>query len=557
MRLYQLIKNDLIINFSSFSRLLLNAIPQFNGYIESSRFKHNINYPLNKLSLSAGLPHFSTEYMRCWGRDTFIAFKGLFLIPGLFNEAKAILINFASVMRHGLIPNLLDSGINSRYNARDATWFFMKSVVDYVEMSNDYKIFEFDVNMVFLSDDYKFLSDDYNEHNNKKNKNEKKIMKLSDIVHEILQKHAQGINFREWRAGKQIDEQMTDEGFNIKIYLNEENGFIYGGNKFNCGTWMDKMGSSEKAGNKGHPATPRNGADVEIIGLLYYTLKKLSKLNEEGKYPHSEVVLNSGKKLSYEDWSEKIKLNFEKYFFIEKKNSYSAHDNVYKDYISDDNDLRHEAQLRPNVFIPMAIAPELFNREHAIKFMKLSEQYLIVNNCIGVRTLDFSDKNYNGDYYPDNDSNDYHLAHGLNYHNGPEWVWPAGFYLMSKINFNELNENIFDDICKRLIPYEKYILNDPWSGLPELTNKDGKLCPGSCNTQAWSISTIIEAVDELEKRKKEGDNTFDEIEKKSSRKESKSSNKSDKKEKKIKKEKKGKKNKNKDIEKFIEDKKEN
>ena len=550
MRLYQLIQNNLIINFSSFSRLLLNAIPQFNGYIESSRFKHNTNYPLNKLSLSAGLPHFSTEYMRCWGRDTFIAFKGLFLIPGLFFEAKAILINFASVMRHGLIPNLLDSGINSRYNARDATWFFMKSVVDYVEMSKDDKIFEFDVNMVFLSDDY-------NEHNNKKNRGEKKMMKLADIVHEILQKHAKGINFREWRAGKQIDEQMTDEGFNIKIYLNEENGFIYGGNKFNCGTWMDKMGSSEKAGNKGHPATPRNGADVEIIGLLYYTLIHLSKLNEEGKYPYNEVVLASGKKLSYEDWGEKIKSNFEKYFFIEKKNSSSAHDNVYKDYISDDNDLRHEAQLRPNVFIPMAIAPELFNREHAIKFMKLSEEFLIVNNCIGIRTLDFSDKNYNGDYYPDNDSNDYHLAHGLNYHNGPEWVWPAGFYLMSKINFNELNENIFDDICKRLIPYEKYILNDPWSGLPELTNKDGKLCPGSCNTQAWSISTIIEAVDELEKRKKEGDNTFDEIEKKSSRKESKSSNKSDKKEKKVKKEKKGKKNKNKDIEKFIEDKKEN
>ena len=101
--------------------------------------------------------------MRCWGRDTFISFKGLFLIPGLFQEAKAILINFASVMRHGLIPNLLDSGINSRYNARDATWFFMKSVVDYVEMSNDYKIFDFEVNMVFLSDDY-------NDHNNKKNK---------------------------------------------------------------------------------------------------------------------------------------------------------------------------------------------------------------------------------------------------------------------------------------------------------------------------------------------------------------------------------------------------
>ena len=129
MKLYDLMKNKDIINFSSFSRLLLNAVPQFNGYIESSRFKHNEELPYNKLSLSAGLPHFSVEYMRCWGRDTFISFNGLFLIPGLFKEAKAILLNYASVMRHGLIPNLLDSGINCRYNARDATWFFLKSVV--------------------------------------------------------------------------------------------------------------------------------------------------------------------------------------------------------------------------------------------------------------------------------------------------------------------------------------------------------------------------------------------------------------------------------------------
>ena len=541
MKFYELIKNKYLINFSSFSRLLINAIPQFNGYIESSRFKYNTSLPMNKLSLSAGLPHFSTEYMRCWGRDTFIAFKGLFLIPGLFSEAKTILLNFASVMRHGLIPNLLDSGINSRYNARDATWFFMKSVVDYVEMSQDEKIFEFEINMVFLSDDY-------NDHNYKKNKGDKKIMKLCDIVHEILQRHINGINFREWRAGKQIDEQMTDEGFNIKIYFNEDNGFIYGGNKFNCGTWMDKMGSSEKAGNKGHPATPRNGADIEIIGLLYYTLVHLSNLNKERKYPYNEVKLNNGKKLKYEQWADKIKSNFEKYFFIEKKNAHSPHNNTYKDYISDDNDLRHEAQLRPNVFIPMAIAPELFNKEHAIKFMKIAEEFLVVKNCIGIRTLDYTDKNYNGDYYPDNDSNDYHLAHGLNYHNGPEWVWPAGFYLMSKINFNDLKENIFDDICQRLIPYEKYIKNDAWSGLPELTNKDGKFCPGSCNTQAWSISTIIEAVDLLEKKKEENKKGFDDIvvNKKISKKKSKNLKRkeSDKKERKEK-------NKNKDIEKYI------
>lgn len=37
---------------------------------------------------------------------------------------------------------------------------------------------------------------------------------------------------------------MTEEGKNISFYVDKESGLVYGGNKFNCHTWMDKMGSS-------------------------------------------------------------------------------------------------------------------------------------------------------------------------------------------------------------------------------------------------------------------------------------------------------------------------
>ncbi|EXX77030.1 bifunctional 4-alpha-glucanotransferase/amylo-alpha-1,6-glucosidase [Rhizophagus irregularis DAOM 197198w] len=84
---------------------------------------------------------------------------------------------------------------------------------------------------------------------------------------------------------------MTEKGFQIDIQVDWGTGLLFGGNEFNCGTWMDKMGESEKAGNKGLPATPRNGAAVEIIGMLKSTLRWLTELSEKGHYPWKGVEL--------------------------------------------------------------------------------------------------------------------------------------------------------------------------------------------------------------------------------------------------------------------------
>ena len=48
-----------------------------------------------------------------------------------------MILAYATVVRHGLVPNLMDGGRNPRYNARDATWWFMQAVQDYCKMTEE------------------------------------------------------------------------------------------------------------------------------------------------------------------------------------------------------------------------------------------------------------------------------------------------------------------------------------------------------------------------------------------------------------------------------------
>jgi len=50
---------------------------------------------------------------------------------------------------------------------------------------------------------------------------------------------------------------------------------------------------------------------------------------------------------------------------------------------------------------------------------------------------------------------------------------------------------------KWLLPHKRHIMTNRWQGLPELTNSHGQHCPDSCVTQAWSISTILDAMRDL------------------------------------------------------------
>ncbi|KKA29659.1 hypothetical protein TD95_002816 [Thielaviopsis punctulata] len=459
-------------------------------------------YP-NKLvpSLAAGLPHFAVEWARCWGRDVMISLRGLYLGTGRYEEAKEHIKAFGSVLKHGMIPNLLGSGGAPRYNARDSIWFFLQCIQDYTKIvPNGLAILDEKVKRRFLPyDDTWFPVDDERAYS--------KESTIAEIIQEALQRHATGMSFREANAGPLIDSQMSDKGFNLDIKVDWENGFVFGGNQFNCGTWMDKMGESVKANSKGVPGTPRDGAAVEITGMLYSTLKWVAELNASGAFAESGVSKADGSTISFADWAALVKDNFERCYFVpEDAADDSKYDvnpkvlnrrGIYKDLYRSGKEYE-DYQLRPNFPIAMCVAPSLFDPSHALGALAVADSAL--RGPTGMATLDPADLNYRPYYINSEDSEDFATAKGRNYHQGPEWLWPTGYFLRALLKFDlarrghsaAARTEAFQQVTRRLAGCKQMIGESVWAGLAELTQKNGEFCGDSCPTQAWSASCLID-----------------------------------------------------------------
>ncbi|RXM35682.1 Glycogen debranching enzyme [Acipenser ruthenus] len=400
------------------------------------------------VSLAAGLPHFSCGIFRCWGRDTFIALRGLMLVTGRHLEARNIILAFAGTLRHGLIPNLLGQGIYARYNCRDAVWWWLQCIQDYCNIvPNGTDILKCPVSRMYPTDDSDPLpAGTVNQ-------------PLYDVIHEAMQRHMQGIEFRERNAGSQLDCHMRDEGFNVSAAVDPATGFVFGGNRYNCGTWMDKMGERKRVN------------------------------------------------VSYQEWNKTIQDKFEKSFYVsqdlsdpnEKHPKLVHKRGIYKDSYGASSPWC-DYQLRPNFTIAMVVAPELFTPERAWQALDVAEKKLL--GPLGMKTLDPDDMVYCGVYNNDLDNDNYNVTKGFNYHQGPEWLWPVGYFLRAKLYFaRKLGTEVYNNTVKLvknvLSRHYVHLERSSWKGLPELTNENGQYCPFSCESQAWSIATVLEVLHDL------------------------------------------------------------
>ncbi|KAG1849422.1 glycoside hydrolase family 13 protein [Suillus subalutaceus] len=437
--------SEFVYTGHDFTQNLAMCAIQMHGRVQSASLDPAKSTP----SLAAGLPHFGTGWARCWGPRRLHLFKG-------------------------------------SYNSRDSPWWMYKIFkIMWPAQPDGLSILSEPVKRRFPVDDTWVAWDDPRAYTY--------TSTLAEIIQEILQRHASGIAFREYNAGPNLDMQMKDEGFNINIRVDWETGFIFGGNQHNCGTWMDKMGESEKAGTKGVPGTPRDGAPVEITGLL--------KINGQSTF------------VTYKAWGDLIQQSFERCYYVPlNAGDDSRYDvdpaiinrrGIYKDvYGSGPGREWSDYQFRPNFPIAMTVAPELFHAQHALQALRLADQ--VLRSSLGMKTLDASDMQYRPQYDNSNDTTDRCVAKGLNYHNGPEWGWPLGYFLRAYLYFDtrfgagkEDTTQTLHYLHKILLTPKHHIQTDPWAGIPELTNKDGQYCADSCNTQAWSASTLLDFLEEV------------------------------------------------------------
>jgi predicted glycogen debranching enzyme len=80
-------------------------------------------------TIVAGYPWFTD-----WGRDTFIALRGLCLATGRLDEAGSILVEWAGAVSEGMLPNLFPDGeVQPEFNSVDASLWYLVAVHEYFQ----------------------------------------------------------------------------------------------------------------------------------------------------------------------------------------------------------------------------------------------------------------------------------------------------------------------------------------------------------------------------------------------------------------------------------------
>jgi predicted glycogen debranching enzyme len=160
----------------------------------------------------AGYPWFGV-----WSRDTMIAYEGLFLATGRYDEGRDLLRAYAATLSQGMLANTADTG-QTEYNTADATLWFLHAIDRHLSITGDLDL----------------------------------AAELVGALDGVVQAHLAGT-----RYGIRVD----------------DDGLLTQGAEGKALTWMDAVVD-------GLPVTPRRGKAVELNALWVNGLAALGDLRE-------------------------------------------------------------------------------------------------------------------------------------------------------------------------------------------------------------------------------------------------------------------------------------
>ena len=67
----------------------------------------------------------------------------------------------------------------------------------------------------------------------------------------------------------------------------------------------------------------------------------------------------------------------------------------------------------------------------------------------------------------------------------------------------QVKETVFE-LHRMMLPHKAQLETSPWAGLAELTNLEGAICVDACQSQAWSSSTLLDLLYDIDVLRQDG-----------------------------------------------------
>ncbi len=393
-----------------------------------------------KMTVLAGFPWFAD-----WGRDTMIAFTGLTLATGRFEEAREVLESFAMYVSQGMLPNVFPNSAAEEpmYNTIDASLWYFYAVFEYLKYTTGLACYRGESAGNFI----KQTAD------NKNNLSEEEVFIKEKIYPALVE------IFHNYHNG------TARFGIGMK-----EDGLIAGGSDLDQLTWMDvRVGKLV--------ITPRHGKAVEINALWYNALRCMEVLTERffgdkdaqcknQSYPDAQ---------EYKELAERVKKSFCSVFW-----------NKEKGYLYDVIDAQGHADdsLRPNQIYAVSLPFTMLSKEKEESIVRTVYEKLYTP--YGMRSLAKGEKGYRGKYIGrliDRDTA---------YHMGTAWGYLSGAFLTAWLK-------VFgaDSAKQMCLCFMDTMADGCLGGIAEIFDGDFACDSRGCYTQAWSVGEILRAWKEI------------------------------------------------------------